>query len=301
MPQSGNNDVPSRPRHSSRAASVTSVQSQHHAPNVSSGLRQSHTPSSIPSAGPSLGEDISREDHVGPRDEEEPHFTDRGIRPSMPHLSSSRAEGRGRDARGDFRLPFAPDTRTRLLDSDNWDAATGCGESDCQHGMYSPRYHSPHKSYGSIGSEASRDGFGGRMPDVQEDALHATMGDTVADGLLGGRGSKMSTTEYLAKRHGVRNSRLMCVTLTSNHLCTTANGDSLGISHTTYHLLTGFDNTNGRTSEATLSQLSRLPPCIYPCRFLTLRILAIYHQSMACIHSSSIRSSMPYSAAVPKW
>lgn len=212
MSQNGSaNDPPTRPQRA-RNESVTSVRSQTHTPAVSSGLRQSHTPSSIPSPpGQSMGSNISRQDHSEPNGDGD-SAARRGSRPSAPRISSTQTDGGARDTRADFRSPFAPDARTRLLDAENWDAATGCGESDCQHGVYSPRHHSPHrsvKSYGSIGSEASRDGFGGRMPGVEEDMLHQTMGDTVADGLLGGRGSRMSTTKYLAKRHGVKNSRLM--------------------------------------------------------------------------------------------
>lgn len=208
-----NNTTP-RPSHASRNASVASTRSQHHAPSVSSGLRQSHTPSSLPSSpAAGNGDDISTQDHVGSTAEEEPHFVQSGIQPVPSHMFPESNGDYGLDARGDFRLPFSPGSRTRLLDHDNWDTATGCDDSVCGHGLYSPRSGSPHRhqrGYGSIASEGSRNDFGGPASGA-DDMLHTAFGDTVADGLLGGRGGKMSTTKYLARRHGIRHSRAMYV------------------------------------------------------------------------------------------
>lgn len=103
--------------------------------------------------------------------------------------------------------------RTRLLNHQNWDAASGCGSENCNHGTMSPRPWSS-RSYGTIGSAQSRTGFGGRYPGgmtgESADATHSLLGDTFADGVLGGgNGPKRSTTKYLAERHGVKNQRMM--------------------------------------------------------------------------------------------
>jgi hypothetical protein len=103
--------------------------------------------------------------------------------------------------------------RTRLLNHQNWDAASGCGDPNCSHGAMSPRP-GTHRSYGSFASDG---GFGGRYPGgiAQQsgeaaDATHALLGDSFADGVLGGgSGPKMSTTRYLANLHGIKNQRLM--------------------------------------------------------------------------------------------
>lgn len=102
------------------------------------------------------------------------------------------------------------DARTRLLE--NYNKGGGCGSGSCDHGTFSPRA----MSYQSIASIDSRDGFGGRYAGGLDDsgqpsdAIHGVLGDTVADGLFGGgQGSKMSTTTWLAQKHGIRNARSM--------------------------------------------------------------------------------------------
>jgi hypothetical protein len=111
--------------------------------------------------------------------------------------------------------------RSRLLGHDNWDAASGCGLENCGHGTLSPRPLSPtqgsYMTYGSFSSSVSQQGFGGAYtegdgPEYGEsaDVTHGLLGDTVADGLLGGgTGNKMSTTDHLARRHGIKIRRRM--------------------------------------------------------------------------------------------
>ena len=61
----------------------------------------------------------------------------------------------------------------------------------------------------------SQDEYGGPVPDdvsASGDRTHATLGDAVTDGLLGqANGHKMGATTWLATRHGIRQTRLMCV------------------------------------------------------------------------------------------
>lgn len=71
------------------------------------------------------------------------------------------------------------------------------------------------RSYGTANSTMSR-GFGGLFPGTtaaageSNDPAHALLGDTIAEGLVGGGNvPKMSTTKYLAKRHGIKNQKMM--------------------------------------------------------------------------------------------
>ncbi|KAH7371075.1 high affinity sulfate transporter 1 [Pyrenochaeta sp. MPI-SDFR-AT-0127] len=110
-----------------------------------------------------------------------------------------------------------PTVRTRLLNHQNWDAASGCGDSNCNHGAMSPRPQVG-RNYGSFaGSIHSEHSFGGAFPGITEtadgdapDATHALLGDAFADGILNSSSShKMSTTRWLAERHGIKNKRMM--------------------------------------------------------------------------------------------
>lgn len=111
-------------------------------------------------------------------------------------------------------------------DEYDWDKTTGCGDSDCEHGTFSSRPHGSIGNYGSF-SEAqsptsedvgeSPSGQGGRYPGGlgtavgdSSDNTHGILGDTVADGVLGDS-SRMSTTKWLAKRHGVTHLHWMFV------------------------------------------------------------------------------------------
>jgi hypothetical protein len=115
---------------------------------------------------------------------------------------------------GILESDLEPTVRTRLMNHQNWDAASGCGSENCNHGAMSPRPLSS-RSYGTITSALSRHGFGGPYPGdgpgspgESADPTRALLGDTFADGVLGGNGQK-STTRYLAERHGVKSQRLM--------------------------------------------------------------------------------------------
>lgn len=83
--------------------------------------------------------------------------------------------------------------------------------SHCAHGDFSPRL----RSRSNSSSIQSPLGLGGRYPGGSgaaegddADNVHGVLGDTIADGLLGGK-TRMSTTKWLAQRHGVRHPRLI--------------------------------------------------------------------------------------------
>lgn len=103
--------------------------------------------------------------------------------------------------------------RSRLLTSENWDAASGCGSINCRHGTFSPRPDSP-RSYGSIdsanGFAAPYSGGGGRSYNDNGDVRQELLDDAVREELFRAEnGRHLSTTEWLAKRHGIKTSPLM--------------------------------------------------------------------------------------------
>lgn len=149
---------------------------------------------------------------------QEPVFESHGIRPMPDHASvhSNGDEVSAENVGPVIDLDLESTLRTRLLSQKDWDQASGCGSEHCNHGTFSPRPDT-HRSYGSIGSDVSRDGSGGLYPgglndrpSGSVDPAHALLGDTIADRLLGGgAGNKMSTTRFLANRHGIKHQRTM--------------------------------------------------------------------------------------------
>lgn len=211
---------PSRPKGSSRHGSTASTTSigrrEHHAPLNPSGLRRSIVASTSPDTA------VTRQGNS------------RGKQPSIVEtgkdetgIQATSAEDANTGVYKSEQLTEPPQwqgnelsARTRLLGDDHWDAASGCGSENCAHGTFSPRPLSPRQgsymSYGSFDSSAiSHKGFGGTYEGGNTDGedvdpSHSLLGDAIADGVMGGgHGPKMSTTEWLAKKHGVRSRRMM--------------------------------------------------------------------------------------------
>jgi hypothetical protein len=102
------------------------------------------------------------------------------------------------------------DSRTHLLE--DYHKGSVCGRRDCNHGTFSPHVRPTSSNVSSI------TGFGGRHGDDLNDEdgeirdrTRGLIGDTFADGLFGGsrRDTSMSTTKWLATKHGVKNQRAM--------------------------------------------------------------------------------------------
>ncbi|KAF2122322.1 sulfate transporter family-domain-containing protein [Lophiotrema nucula] len=213
---------PSESSHSRRKSSGSSARQNPHAPDNPSRLREVYVPSE---GSPSPDDTMHRTPYT---DDEPPQassshdleFSTDGIQPAPDAASvHSNDEIAPPEHRGGIVEVDPENTlRSRLLHQKNykhWDQGSGCGSENCNHGTLSPRPWT-HRSYGSMDSTTSRDGYGGRYPGglgeegENADATHALLGDTVADGLLGGgQGHKMSTTNWLAQRHGIKNQRAM--------------------------------------------------------------------------------------------
>jgi hypothetical protein len=213
---------PLKPTGSRNSSFASQSRRGSHAPHYPSGLRRSIVPRESSSPEDAL---------VGPHDEVRgsdgkkpsmPEMDDDGIRPSSPNGAETGEYHHEHHAEQSFWNPI-PNIRSRLLGHDNWDAASGCGSENCGHGTFSPRPLSPRqgsvRTYGSFSSQISQAGFGGAYADGEgaaygesADLTHGLLGDSVADGLLGGgNGNKMSTTDYLAQRHGIKSRRWMYV------------------------------------------------------------------------------------------
>lgn len=99
-----------------------------------------------------------------------------------------------------------------LSRSRSYDRAA-CGHEDCEHGTFSPRARSTSPTRGS-GQELPTGQAGpypvtnGDSPAESSRTVHAVVGDAIADGVFGNKAG-MSTTKYLAKKHGVKHPRLM--------------------------------------------------------------------------------------------
>ena len=100
-----------------------------------------------------------------------------------------------------IEIDLEPTVRSRLLDLQDGD---GAGQGPGRPGA--------HRNYGSFaGSIHSDESFGGPFPGLraspERDAL---LGDAFADGVSNkGSNSKMSTTRWLAERHGIKDKRMM--------------------------------------------------------------------------------------------
>jgi hypothetical protein len=104
-----------------------------------------------------------------------------------------------------------PDARTRLLEDYHRGAA--CGSRNCNHGTFSPRLRSYQNSISSGNDPVGRYGSGIEGDGGAADGSSRLFGDTLSDTIFGEqrRDKNMSTTQWLALKHGVKNRRLLLV------------------------------------------------------------------------------------------
>lgn len=199
-----------RARHSRDSSTASARQNTNaHAPLNPSQLREVHVPSEARSLNNAeQGSSSSNPAHA------ELDFSADGMQPGPSHASSqSTTAGVPSDeAQGNFDGQYEHPARNRLLNHQNWDAGSCCGTDECVHGAMSPRPWSL-RSYGTMNSVTSPTSFGGlASPGLEpvgesSDPATALLGDAIADGVL--HKGKNSTTKYLAKKHGIRNRRMM--------------------------------------------------------------------------------------------
>ncbi|RYN30454.1 putative sulfate transporter [Alternaria tenuissima] len=182
-----------------------------HAPSTPSQLRQAHVPSDR-SSSPEETMHPRRyyDDEPQPSSSQAPHdldFSAQGIQPSTDATSIHSTHENVAAPGGIIEIDLEPTARTRLLNQQNLE---GFNRGDARP--------SAHRNYGSFaGSIHSEQSFGGAFPGIQEtpedsepDEAHALLGDAFADGVLNKKnGQKMSTTRWLAERHGIKDKRMM--------------------------------------------------------------------------------------------
>lgn len=98
-----------------------------------------------------------------------------------------------------------------------------CGNGECEHGLLSPRAWDDSTTGGGHGSYGGKfDSHGGKFDSHGGDTMHSVLGDAVTDGLIGERVGRenqeddggikhTSTTNWLARKHGVIHRRRMYV------------------------------------------------------------------------------------------
>jgi hypothetical protein len=101
--------------------------------------------------------------------------------------------------------------RTRLLE--DYYRGAACGSRNCNHGTFSPRLRSNQNSISSGHDPGGRYGDGTGEDGGAADRSSRLLGDSLADTIFGGprRDKKMSTTQWLAIKHGIKNQRLLSV------------------------------------------------------------------------------------------
>ena len=102
-----------------------------------------------------------------------------------------------------------------------------CESGECEHGTLSPRAPSTPRSWDGPTTATGSGSYGGKFDSQGGDMMHSILGDAVADGLIGERTgradhdedggiNKMSTTEWLARKHGINRKRTMYVAIPPN-------------------------------------------------------------------------------------
>jgi hypothetical protein len=134
-----------------------------------------------------------------------------GGRASHENGNASEQNNAGTAATGRLHepRPHGVDIRRRLMEAYNR-SPPKCGDPECDHGTYSPRPWSPMTPM----SFDSQNNTGGPYPEAGGEGSSSSSDeheDTLE--LLGEerRRRKLNTTQWLVKRHGIKNTRRMCV------------------------------------------------------------------------------------------
>ncbi|KAI9844183.1 MAG: hypothetical protein M1837_005783 [Sclerophora amabilis] len=199
----------------SRSPSIQSQASVQHAPLAPSGLRNAHRPPSSLSSSP----DRHRKNSPEPDFKRRPsplQIDEQGVHPAKFERASPVEARADESIEGRINEPPSPTARTHLLDQHFSDAHSG----PCDHGTFSPRA-ATHRSGMSDVSEdldlSAGATYAGRLVGSTGGHSQLTHGTTGEDGRGSGfgsgqgNGSKLSTTQRLAKRHGVSHTKTMYI------------------------------------------------------------------------------------------
>lgn len=143
-----------------------------------------------------------------------PPILDGGLGPSIAEAGETLPED-GYPVQGDIIEPsqqIHPDARTSLLAS--YHHSRVCGHQNCNHGTFSPSASSQRSSIDSSNEMGGM--YSGGIDENSggpKSRLHRVMGDAVADAFFSRtrEGSSMSTTKFLANKHGIKNHHYMYI------------------------------------------------------------------------------------------
>lgn len=180
-----------------------------HVPLTPSRLRESVAQSPVEQMAKSPSQDAERDRRYSP-------LSSPTLQPEHGDPSTTSGEELVADnalTQGDIVEPTRaePNARTRLLEDYHRGAA--CGSRNCNHGTFSPRLRSYQNSISSGSDPVGRYGSGIEGDGGAADQSSRLFGDTFADNIFGERrrDKNMSTTQWLAFKHGVKNQRLLLV------------------------------------------------------------------------------------------
>lgn len=200
----GSSSPPSSPRRQLHAR-----QPSQHAPSTPSRLRESVAHSPIDEMARSSSQDAEEGAQYSPLSS--PPLQPQGDGPSTA-LGDSLAENNGL-VQGQLLEPPQGESnaRTRLLE--DYYRGAACGSRNCNHGTFSPRLRSYQNSISSGHDPGGRYPGGIGEDGGAADQSNRLLGDSFADTIFGGprRDKKMSTTQWLALKHGIKNQRLLSV------------------------------------------------------------------------------------------
>lgn len=203
---------PARPGSAQASSRKSSAQAAaQHAPLNPSQLRTSHEPGRSPERSMSILQ--SEDDQFSPGSHPT-HADDSGLHSTPSDPAFPFADSANTQVLGNIDEPSKDDVdaHTSLLQC--YDRGAGCGSKNCNHGTFSPRptMRRGFMSYDS-GARVGRS-YGGDSDasSGNSNIMQRIFGGGAADVVSSDRkGKKMSTTQMLAKKHGVKTSKKMYV------------------------------------------------------------------------------------------
>ena len=184
-------------------------QSSQHAPLTPSRLRESLIQSPVDKMAKLPSREAERERQYSP-------LSSPPLQPQPDEPLTAAGDDQEEDSgliQGDIIEPSQAESnaRTRLLE--DYHRGAVCGSRNCNHGTFSPRLRSSQNSISSGQDQGGRYGGGDGEDGGAAHQSNRPLGDSIADTIFGGsrRDKRMSTTQWLAFKHGIKNQRLLSV------------------------------------------------------------------------------------------
>ena len=202
----GSSSPPPSPRRQLQAR-----QPAQHAPMTPSRLRESVAQSPGDNMARSPSQDAERESQYSP-------FSSPPLQPQHDEPSVSAGADLSADrglVPGDILEPTQAESNARTQLLEDYHRGAACGSRTCNHGTFSPRPRSYQNSISSGNDAGGR--YGGGASEDASNRSNGLLGIPFPDTIFGGsrRDKKMSTTQWLALKHRIKNQRLLSVSTAS--------------------------------------------------------------------------------------